>query len=390
MHAVQGYLEKLGGNFMIAAFIPSLAFILACLTAFQPLIPTALFERMQNSLSPVGESGLVALLVAIMMGFTLTSLNTYVYRLFEGYVLYDLLIPFRKLELKRARRIRSKLDLVHKKIDQLEAGIENWKKARMPKYNAGRLERIERRIINLKAQRDALTADYDLRYPPDESLILPTRFGNILRAAEAYSQSRYQIDSVPLWPRLVYAMDEKYMGHVDTANDQCSFLLNSSLLSAIFAVLSFFASSYQFFLLYGLFYGISGIVNITSPANPDVYIQRIFGYFMAGVFALGIAWFFYSASLLNVTKYGNLIRSSYDLFRFNLLDRLHLKLPPNIQKERRLWENVSEFITIGDAVAPHLSVEWSRKSLQKWGSLAESWDFSSARDTNEPTRVILP
>ena len=43
-----------------------------------------------------------------------------------------------------------------------------------------------------------------------------------------------------------------------------------------------------------------------------------------------------------------------------------------------------------NTVAPHLSVECGRKSLQKWGSLAESRDFNSARDANEPKKTILP
>ena len=91
MGAIQGYLEKLGGNFMIAAFIPSLAFVTACMVAFSPLVPPDFIIRVQTSLSPLDESGLVILLIATMMGFTLTSLNTYVYKLFEGYVLPEYL-----------------------------------------------------------------------------------------------------------------------------------------------------------------------------------------------------------------------------------------------------------------------------------------------------------
>ena len=120
MDAIQGYLEKLGGNFMIAAFIPSLAFVTACMVSFQPLFPIAFFDRIQSSLNPLGQSGLIVLLISIMMGFTLTSLNTYVYKLFEGYVLFDMLKPFRELEIKRAHKIRSQRDALHKKVKRLQ------------------------------------------------------------------------------------------------------------------------------------------------------------------------------------------------------------------------------------------------------------------------------
>ena len=73
-----------------------------------------------------------------------------------------------------------------------------------------------------------------------------------------------------------------------------------------------------------------------------------FIYLTGGILSFGIAWFFYSASLLNVTKYGNLIRSSYDLFRFDLLEKLHLKLPVDNKKEKYLWQDISDFVTIGE------------------------------------------
>lgn len=348
MGAIQGYLEKLGGNFMVAAFIPSLAFVTAGSIVFGPLIPVAVIQRAEIFLSPLGESGLIVLLLAIMMGFTLTSLNTYIYKLFEGYVFPSALKPFRKLEIKRARQLRSERDQLNKKIQRLEAQQSLWKRAKMPRYDPRRSAKNELKIQLLKNQRDALAAIYDLRYPQEERLILPTRLGNILRASESYSQDRYLIDSVAFWPRMVHVIDKDYMGLIDTANDQCSFLLNSSLLSGIFSVLSFLASFYQLFLFYLFFYHINIANNLAGQIGPEYQALNIFAYMVLGVLCLGIAWFFYTASLLNVSKYGNLIRSSFDLFRFNLLEKLHLPLPPHNEKEKELWERLSEFITIGE------------------------------------------
>jgi Ca2+/Na+ antiporter len=326
MNAIQGYLEKLGSNFMIAAFIPSLVFVAAGTVAFSPLLSIDLMERVRSSLSPLDDNGLIILLVAIMMGFILTSLNTYIYKLFEGYFLTGLLKPFHRIELKRARKIRNRRDFLNNKIGRLENWQKGWAKAKLPAYQKKKLERINNRIEQLMIQRDALASEYDLKYPPTDALIMPTRLGNILRAAEAYPQSRYYADSVALWPRMVWAIDKEYMSHVDAANDQCSFLLNSSLLSAIFAVMSFVAAGYEL------------AKNVS--ALPLIYL-------LLGIVALCIAWFFYTASLLNVAKYGNLIRSSYDLFRFNLLEKLHLKLPTDSEKEKELWEQLSRFVTVG-------------------------------------------
>src|SRR5688500_908758 len=126
MGAIQGYLEKLGGNFMIAAFIPSLAFVTACMVAFGSLLPDTFIENVRSSLSPLNENGLIILLIATMMGFTLTSLNTYVYKLFEGYVLPQYLKPLQRIELARARQIKKKRDLLNRKIQQIEKWRRNW------------------------------------------------------------------------------------------------------------------------------------------------------------------------------------------------------------------------------------------------------------------------
>jgi hypothetical protein len=203
----------------------------------------------------------------------------------------------------------------------------------MPEYQVMKLKRINKRVDRLINQRDALAAEYDQKYPPNESLIMPTRLGNILRAAEAYPQDRYGADAVALWPRMVWAIDKEYMFHVDSANDQCSFLLNSSLLSGIFAALSLTASGYV-------------LLFQRDPSSSIIYS-------LTGVITLGIGWFFYSASLVNVTKYGNLIRSSYDLFRFNFIEILHLKLPVDTEHEKELWERISDFVTIGELYHPN-------------------------------------
>jgi hypothetical protein len=91
-------------------------------------------------------------------------------------------------------------------------------------------------------------------------------------------------------------------------------------LSGIFAFLSFFAIVYQLFLFYLYFYGISDLSNFQIQAGPGYFIGHSFLYLILGIVTLSIAWFFYTASLYNVSKYGNMIRSSYDLFRFNLLE----------------------------------------------------------------------
>ena len=82
-------------------------------------------------------------------------------------------------------------------------------------------------------------------------------------------------------------------------------------------------------------------VNINAFGHGTLAIV----YLVLIAISLGIARFFYEASLFNVSQFGSMIRSSYDLYRFNLLDALHIKLPKTLTEERELWLKLSNFMT---------------------------------------------
>ena len=66
-----------------------------------------------------------------------------------------------------------------------------------------RLSREEKLDLDaLKTTYYSVVTTYDLSYPPPHAGIMPTKFGNILKASEAYAGTRYGIDSVQFWPRL--------------------------------------------------------------------------------------------------------------------------------------------------------------------------------------------
>jgi hypothetical protein len=378
MHTLQAYLERFGGNFLVSAFVPSLAFVTASMLLLGPIVPSDVLARIQFLLGPLGENniGWTIFLVAVIVGFTLSSLNTYIYKLFEGYVLTNRLSFFRNIEIKRARQFLNKREVVRKKIKNLERRLDVWDKANMPSRSKRAKSLIETRIQSLKAERDTISADYDQRYPPYENLILPTRFGNILRASETYPRLRWGIDAVTMWPRLIYAVSvapkgDEYLAKVDISNDQCSFLLNSSLLAGLFSGLALFVSFYQSLLWYLKSHGIENL-SYFIPVQDDAYIyqQRIIVYIIVSILALIVFWFFYTTSLYNVSQYGNLIRSTYDIFHLQLLKTLRLddlppdEMPENTEEEKQIWKRVCEFIEIGEVNGP-LIFDYERPKSRK-------------------------
>jgi hypothetical protein len=151
------------------------------------------------------------------------------------------------------------------------------------------------------------------------------------------------------------------MALVDQTNNECLFLLNSSLLATVFALFSLLAAVYQY------------LLSILPPNNQEIlysisfelgapqYQVRAGIYVVISVIAVAVAWFFYEASLLNVGQYGDMIRSSYDIYRFKLIDALHLRLPSTLQEECKLWEQISLFYATGYEIDPDIKFRYSHK-----------------------------
>ena len=53
---------------------------------------------------------------------------------------------------------------------------------------------------------------------------------------------------------------------------------------------------------------------------------------------------FYSAALQTLTAYGLQVRATFDLYRLELLDALHLPRPANAQAEYELWSSLGDFL----------------------------------------------
>lgn len=320
MNSLQTYLDKFGRNFLVASLVPSLAFFTISMLTLQPILSDDIKDLLGSKFNPMGESGLLLVLLTVILGFTLTSLNTFVYKVFEGYVLIWRLPFLRQGQIKQSRQLRKVHDRIAKKLSRLERGSLS--------------RRAERKIEDLRSTQTALLARYDLHYPPTEEEILPTKFGNILKSAETYPTSRYRIDSVPMWPRLIQVMPPAYYAKVDEASNQVSFLMNCTILAACYAVMTIGISVYF------------AVSQIFQPSEN--YPLEVWVYLGLFLLAITVSIVFLRASELVVLEYGYLIRSSFDLFRRQLLRQLDFVPPLTLAAEQSLWEQLCYFVNIGD------------------------------------------
>jgi hypothetical protein len=330
MNGLTTYLEKFGSNFMVSAMVPSLSLVVVSTLFFDPTL--SIIRPLQNlqGISLLISLGLIVFILTSIIGFTLTALNTYILKIFEGYIVF----PPLKFLYKRGRRIhRQKARELMARRESLEKEYLHLKK--LAKSNPELTKRMEE-VIN---EHFIVASDYDQNYPGNLEDVLPTKFGNTLRAAEDHAVQRYGFDGVTFWPRLVHVIPDGYRSTIDNTRNELSFLVNMSILSILFSCLCILA----IFLTLG-----STNVLSLDPAIFWGVAKSALKYLFAAAAGALICGFFYNASIISLGSFTLTIRSSFDLFRRDLLKKLEIVRPNNFDEEFDTWSNLNELIMLGN------------------------------------------
>jgi hypothetical protein len=143
--------------------------------------------------------------------------------------------------------------------------------------------------------------------------VAATAFGNVGESMQSYTLSRYRLNLPTFWSRLqpLLQKHQEFYAGLQDAKVQVDFLVSCVFLSALTTV---------FWVVALPFWG------------DSVWL-------LLAVLVLGplITWGFYLAATENYVAFGELVRTSVDLYRFELLDALHLNRPRSLRDERLLW-----------------------------------------------------
>jgi len=313
------FLKELSGYFdrrwLLSAFFPSLAFWAAALLVYgtaQGLDST--FEawrkqpaELQATLTVAGLSG-VAFFASMLHNF-----QTGLIRLFEGYwERYPLFSWWGKVRRghyqAQLRYLLQETRRLSNEIMSVETGSE------------ASTEIQKARALQLREEQAKIDRERLLFYPPDEAKVMPTRLGNILRAAELYAWKRYGVDAVVLWPRLQPFLPDGFVNTLRDAKTAMDFMLVMAALSFTFAL----------------------IVCILLAAFTTQWLL-----FLLCALGFPLAWLCYENSLHSARSYGELIKTAFDLHRWKILEGLHIQRPTSYQEEIKIWEDISSLLYRG-------------------------------------------
>lgn len=148
--------------------------------------------------------------------------------------------------------------------------------------------------------------------PAREEWYMPTKLGNILRTAETHPIDKYGLDPVIVWTRLWLLLPENVKSTVAEARLN----LNAS------AVTWFWCLLFCLWWWQSLWMPLVGVA-----AALLVYYYWIIP---AGV------------------EYGDIIESVFDLYRRNLYEQLHVRMPLDPKREREVGEALTDYLLTGE------------------------------------------
>jgi hypothetical protein len=316
-----GSLPKLfDKNFVIGFYLPTLLALIGTAWAFPGLTVLDPVRSLAVSEKKLGDLTYLAVVVWVV-SILLMSVNYIQYRLLEGYLPpVSWLLPLRWWHRWRFRRVTCRYDRLTRR----------WEEAK------GKGQDFPLREKNRAAD---LLEFLVTHYPRTEAQIMPTSFGNKIRAFEAYPFEVYGADSIPVWPRLASVIPKDFAGLLDDARAQVDCFVTLTNLYSLIVLVSLAGAAYNadwlhlpiwnaqvFFDELCAFFGPAGVRHIVVAAIG--LVVTAFVYWRAT--ALAMAW-------------GELVKSAFDCYLPALIKQLGFGMPP-YEERREFWKEVNALI----------------------------------------------
>lgn len=171
--------------------------------------------------------------------------------------------------------------------------------------------------LDIKEQYRDLRQQRSPRFPDQERWLLPTAFGNTLRAFETYSRVMYGADAIPVWTRLLAVIPEHYREYLETAKMLVDFWVNTWVVSVV---------------LLGVYCG-------------NVLYFREFQLWWLPLVCLGVVYLSLEQARRAAVGWGNFVKAAFDLFLRDLQQQLKLK---PTESASQVWQQFSQGVLYVD------------------------------------------
>jgi hypothetical protein len=172
-----------------------------------------------------------------------------------------------------------------------------------------------------------------------ESRIMPTRLGNILRKAEDDAGGRYGLALPHIAPRLYPHLSDKIAKEIVRNLD---LIEGGAALSTVYAL--------------------AAVVSLPLLGRSDPWLS-------APLVAAALGFVAYLGTVRTAQEHGRLLATAVDLYRFDMIAKLHYKLPTTAEEEWDFNVALSDFFAHGDQEARDVMADYSYVHAEKaeWG-----------------------
>jgi len=286
---IEGLSSKLADQWIAALLTPAFVFWGGGLLTWAWRFGWAPLEKWFVALSPVVQVVVLigALLLVIVSAIVVQRFDLLVLRLLEGYWPRWLQQPRTWLIGRVTVKFNQKLKLLQ---DLARRGLKNLSPDELAKY----------------AELD----QYMMHMPASPALFMPTRMGNILRAAELRSKDKYGLEAIVCWSRLWLLLPDSAKKELTDARA----ILNTAARLFTWSILFLIWLIYAWWVL------------------PISILVILYAY----------RWVLSAAE-----TYGDLLEACFDLYRSSLYQSLRWPMPKNPVEERQTGMQVTDYLWRG-------------------------------------------
>ncbi|HSK81758.1 MAG TPA: hypothetical protein VLQ45_35230 [Thermoanaerobaculia bacterium] len=305
-----GFLDR---SFFIGFLLPSVLFT----TGVYLLLRSLGIEAQPDLLPPsdpildVTAFGLAISIIAIV----LLVINRPLTRILEGYGRFN---PFRTLLFLERRRY-------HKLQNKI-------KQAKQERAKHSTQKELPAELAN------QLIANYQMmaeRFPDQEAFLLPTAFGNTLRAFEVYPRVIYGLEAIGAWNRLLTVVPRELRESLDATKALMDFWVNLWFLS-----LSLSLSSAVFLLF--------------QKRSEMIWLPPVL---------VLLSWLAAKGARSAAVEWGDLIKATFDMFLPDLWRKLGLNIPSTDEEYRQSTDRLNQAFLYRK---PRLFKKKTREAQASW------------------------
>jgi hypothetical protein len=301
-------------NLVVGFLMPVILGLIAIAWLFPELTILAPLRSLSANDESLGKLTYLILL-SYGLGIILAMINTLQYRILEGY-----LPPISWLDISRSRHKRKRQELWAEYDNLRHQGKESD-----------------------RPRADVLLRQLVTDYPPKTLPVMPTAFGNAIRAFEAYPVNAYGADAAPIWLRLAAVIPKDFADGLNDARAQVNFLLNLLYILLLIGVAALLRSAlgvHWNLLWHALWSG-----DVTRwTADPVA---------LAGAAAIALAWPIYSFAVTSAKAWGDVVKAAFDCFLPALIKQLGYAPPRSDAERQALWRELDALFGYWNAMDPN-------------------------------------